>query len=66
LEEEIKGLVNQSAVTPHGANGKIFSELETAVERKISTESSEERLYWYKSLPIMFEKFMYLQKKFTA
>lgn len=51
LEEEIKRLVNQSANSATAQIEKIFSELETALNGKFSTESSEERLYWkYKSL----------------
>ena len=51
LEEEIKGLVSQSANTATAQIEKIFSELEAALNGKFSTESSEERLYWkYKSL----------------
>ena len=51
LEEEIKGLVNQSANSATAQIEKIFSELETALNGNFSTESSEERLCWkYKSL----------------
>ena len=51
LEEEIKGLVNQSANSATAQIEKIFSELEAALNGNFSTESSEERLCWkYKSL----------------
>ncbi len=51
LEEEMKGLVSQSANSATAQIEKIFSDLESALNGKFSTESSEERLYWkYKSL----------------
>ena len=51
MEDEIKGLVTQSANSATAQIEKIFSELETALNEKFSTESSEERLYWkYKNL----------------
>ncbi len=51
LQEEIKGLVSQSANSATTQIEKIFSELEAALNEKFSIESSEERLYWkYKSL----------------
>ncbi len=51
LEEEMKGLVSQSANSATAQIEQIFSELESAMNGKFSTESTEERLYWkYKSL----------------
>jgi hypothetical protein len=51
LEEEMKGLVSQSANSATGQIEKIFSELEAAMNAKFYTESAEERLYWkYKIL----------------
>ncbi|MEG4801360.1 hypothetical protein QUB63_15855 [Microcoleus sp. ARI1-B5] len=51
LEEEMKGLVTQSANSATAQIEKIFSELEAAMSGKFYTESSEERLYWkYKNL----------------
>ena len=51
LEDEMKGLVSQSANSATAQIEKIFSELEAAMNGKFSTESAEERLYWkYKSL----------------
>ncbi|MBE9096213.1 hypothetical protein [Tychonema sp. LEGE 07203] len=51
LEEEMKGLVSESANSATAQIEKIFSELEAALNGKFSTESAEERLYWkYKNL----------------
>ena len=51
LEEEMKGLVTQSANSATAQIEKIFSELEADLNGKFSTESAEERLYWkYKNL----------------
>ncbi|MEG3898564.1 MULTISPECIES: hypothetical protein [unclassified Microcoleus] len=51
LEEEMKGLVSQSANSATAQIENIFSELEAALNKKFSKESAEERLYWkYKSL----------------
>ncbi len=51
LEEEMKGLVSQSANSATAQIEKIFSDLESALNGKVSTESAEERLYWkYKTL----------------
>lgn len=51
LEEEMKGLVSQSANSATAQIEKIFSELESAMNAKFYTESAEERLYWkYKNL----------------
>ena len=51
LEDEMKGLVSQSANSATGQIEKIFSELEAAMNGKFYTESAEERLYWkYKNL----------------
>ncbi len=46
LEEEVKGLVSQSANSATAQIEKIFSDLEAALNGKFSTESAEERLYW--------------------
>ncbi|WP_373536112.1 hypothetical protein [Microcoleus sp.] len=51
LEEEMTGLVSQSANSATDQIEKIFSELEAALNGKFSTESPEERLYLkYKNL----------------
>ncbi|MFM9266264.1 hypothetical protein [Tychonema sp. BBK16] len=51
LEEEIKSLVIESANSATTKIEKIFSDLESALNRQFSTESAEERLYWkYKVL----------------
>ncbi|MCC3418312.1 MAG: hypothetical protein JGK28_10175 [Microcoleus sp. PH2017_07_MST_O_A] len=51
LEEEMKGLVSQSANFTTAQIEQIFSDLEAAMNGKFSTESAEERLYWkYKNL----------------
>jgi len=51
LEEEMTGLVSQSANSATEQIEKIFSELEAALNGKFSTESAEERLYLkYKNL----------------
>lgn len=51
LEEEMKGLVSQNANSATAQIEQIFSELESAMNGKFSTESTEERLYWkYKTL----------------
>jgi hypothetical protein len=57
LEEEIKGLVSQSANSATAQIEKIFSELESAVNGQFSNESLDDRLYWkYKSLRNYVEK----------
>ena len=51
LEEEMTGLVRESANSATTQIEKIFSELEAASNGKFYTESAEERLYWkYKNL----------------
>ena len=51
LEEEMKGLVSQSAHSATAQIENIFTELEAALNGKFSTGSAEERLYWkYKNL----------------
>lgn len=51
LEEEIKGLVSQSANSATAQIERIFSELEANVNAQCYQEKLEERLYWkYKSL----------------
>jgi len=57
LEEEMTGLVSQSANSATDQIEKIFSELEAALNGKFSTESAEERLYLkYKNLRDYVEK----------
>mgnify|MGYP005609216525 CR=1 FL=1 len=57
LEEEIKGLVSQSANSATAQIEKIFSDLESAVNGQFSNESLDDRLYWkYKSLRNYVEK----------
>ncbi|MEG3858275.1 hypothetical protein [Microcoleus sp. herbarium12] len=51
LEEEMTGLVRDSANSATAQIEKIFSELEAALNGQFSTETAEERLYWkYKNL----------------
>jgi len=51
LEEEMTGLVSQSANSATAQIEKIFTELEAALNEKISPGTAEERLYWkYKNL----------------
>jgi hypothetical protein len=51
LEEEIRILMTQNVNQATAQIENIFSELESALNRQFSTESSEERLYWkYKTL----------------
>ncbi|MBD1830939.1 hypothetical protein NDI47_16775 [Microcoleus vaginatus GB1-A2] len=51
LEEEMKGLVSQSANSATAQIENIFTQLEAALNEKFSTGSAEERLYWkYKNL----------------
>lgn len=51
LEEEMKGLVTQSANSATAQIENIFSELESALNKKLYTESADDRLNWkYKSL----------------
>jgi len=51
LEEEMKGLVSQSANSATAQIENIFTELEAALNEKISPGTAEERLYWkYKNL----------------
>jgi hypothetical protein len=51
LEEEMTGLVSQSANSATAQIENIFTELEAALNEKISPGTAEERLYWkYKNL----------------
>lgn len=51
LEEEMKGLVSQSANSATAQIENIFTQLEAALNENFSTGSAEERLYWkYKNL----------------
>lgn len=66
LEEEMKVLVTQSANSATAQIEKIFSELESALNGKFSTESAEERLYWkYKILRNYVEKVQGFTDKLT-
>jgi molybdopterin converting factor small subunit len=51
LEEEIRLLMTQNVNQATAQIENIFSELESALNKQFSTESSEDRLYWkYKTL----------------
>ncbi|MEG4575490.1 hypothetical protein QUA56_22850 [Microcoleus sp. N3A4] len=65
LEEEMKGLVSQSANSATAQIENIFTELEAALNEKISTRSAEERLYWkYKNLREYVGKIQEFTNKF--